>query len=41
MLYFPIVCTSVWCAISIEMVWESAQTDGRALVLFGHVVAAP
>jgi hypothetical protein len=41
MLYFPIVCASVWCALSIEMVWESARTDGRALVLFGHVVAAP
>jgi hypothetical protein len=41
MLYFPIVCASVWCAVSIETVWESARTDGRALVLFGHVVAAP
>ena len=41
MLYFPVVCASVWCAISIEMVWETARTDGRALVLFGHVVAAP
>ena len=41
MLSFPIVCASVWCAVSIEMVWESARTDGRALVLFGHVVAAP
>src|SRR3954467_7349154 len=41
MLYFPVVCASVWCAISIEMAWESARTDGRALVLFGHVVAAP
>lgn len=41
MLYFPTVCASVWCAVSIEMVWESARTDGRALVLFGHVVAAP
>ena len=28
-------------AVSIEMVWESARTDGRALVLVGHVVAAP
>jgi hypothetical protein len=41
MLYFPVVCAWVWCAISIEMVWESVRTDGRALVLFGHVVAAP
>jgi len=41
MLSFPIVCASVWCAVSIEMVWETARTDGRALVLFGHVVAAP
>jgi hypothetical protein len=41
MLYFPVVCASVWCAVSIEMAWESARTDGRALVLFGHVVAAP
>ena len=41
MLYFPIVCAWAWCAISIEMVLESARTDGRALVLFGHVVAAP
>ena len=41
MLYFPVVCASVWCAISIEMVWETARTDGRALVLFGHVVAEP
>src|SRR5262245_57603895 len=41
MLYFPVVCASVWCAISIEMVWETARAEGRALVLFGHVVAAP
>src|SRR6188472_632395 len=41
MLYFPIVCAWAWCAISIEMVLESARTDGRALVLFGHVVAEP
>ena len=41
MLYFPVVCASVWCAVSIEMVWETARTEGRALVLFGHVVAAP
>ena len=41
MLSFPIVCASVWCAVSIEMVWETARTGGRALVLFGHVVAAP
>ena len=26
MLYFPVVCASVWCAISIEMVWETAHT---------------
>ena len=38
---FPIVCASVWCAVSIEMVWESARLQGRELVLFGHVVAAP
>ena len=41
MLSFPVVCASVWCAVSTEMVWESARTDGRGLVLFGHVVAAP
>jgi hypothetical protein len=41
MLFFPVVCASVWCAISLEMVWETARTQGRALVLFGHVVAAP
>jgi len=41
MLTFPIVCASVWCAISVEMVWETARAEGRALVLFGHVVAAP
>jgi hypothetical protein len=41
MLYFPVVCASVVCAVSAEMVWESARTDGRALVLLGHVVAAP
>jgi hypothetical protein len=41
MLYFPVVCASVWCAISLEMVLETARTQGRALVLFGHVVAAP
>jgi hypothetical protein len=41
MLSFPVVLASVWCAISLEMVLESARTDGHALVLFGHVVAAP
>ena len=41
MLSLPIVCASVWCAVSIEMVWESARLQGRGLVLFGHVVAAP
>ncbi len=41
MLTFPIVCASVWCAISVEMVWETARAEGRALVLFGHVGAAP
>ncbi len=41
MLSLPIVCAAVWCAVSIEMVWESARLQGRALVVFGHVVAAP
>jgi hypothetical protein len=41
MLSFPIVCASVWCAVSIEMVWESARVQGQALVVFGRVVATP
>jgi hypothetical protein len=41
MLFFPIACASLWCAVSIEMVWESARTKGEALVVFGHVVATP
>jgi|SRR6476620_3993456 len=41
MLTFPIVCASVWCALTIELVRETARVQGRAVVLFGHVVAAP
>jgi hypothetical protein len=40
-LYFPIVCASVWCAVWTEMVWETARVRGPALVVFGHVVATP
>jgi len=41
MLFFPLACASVWCAVSIEMVWETARTQGQALVVFGRVVATP
>ena len=41
MLSLPIVCASVWCAFSIEMVRESTRAQGRGLMLFGHIVAAP
>ena len=41
MLSLPIVCAAVWCAVSIEIVWESARLQGRALVVFGRVVATP
>jgi hypothetical protein len=41
MLYFPIVLASVWCALVVEVVQESVRTEGRALVAFGRVLAAP
>jgi hypothetical protein len=41
MLVFPVVLAAVWCAIAFELVVESARTQGRALVLFGELLAAP
>jgi len=41
MLVFPVVLAAVWCAIAFEMVAESTRVQGRALVLFGDVLAAP
>jgi hypothetical protein len=41
LLYFPIVLASVWCALVVEVVQESVRTEGRAVVAFGHVLAAP
>jgi hypothetical protein len=41
MLFFPIVLASLWCAIAVELDVESARSGGRALVLFGRVLAAP
>jgi hypothetical protein len=41
MLVFPVVLAAVWCAIAFELVVESARTQGRALVLFGDLLAAP
>jgi hypothetical protein len=41
MLVFPVVLATVWCAIAFEMVAESTRVQGRALVLFGDVLAAP
>ena len=41
MLVFPVVLAAVWCAIAFEMVAESARVQGRAIVLFGDVLAAP
>jgi hypothetical protein len=41
MLAFPIVLAAAWCALSIEMVTETARTHGRAIVVFGNVLAAP
>ena len=41
MLVPPIALASVWCAVSIEMVFESARAHGQAVILFGHVVATP
>jgi hypothetical protein len=41
MLYFPIVLASVWCALVVEVVQETVRTEGRALVAFGRVLAAP
>jgi hypothetical protein len=41
MLVFPVVLAAAWCAIAFELVVESARTQGRALVLFGNLLAAP
>ena len=41
MLVFPVVLAALWCAISFELVVESARTQGQELVLFGNVLAAP
>ena len=41
MLVFPVVLAALWCAISFELVVESARTQGEELVLFGNVLAAP
>ena len=41
MLVFPVVLAAVWCAIAFELVVESARIQGRALVLFGNLLAAP
>ena len=41
MLVFPVVLAAVWCAIAFELVVESARVQGRALVLFGDVLATP
>lgn len=41
MLYVPIVLAAVWSALAIELIYESARTDGRELVVFGTVVASP
>jgi hypothetical protein len=41
MLVFPVVLAAAWCAIAFELVVESARTQGRALVVFGNLLAAP
>jgi len=41
MLVFPVVLAAVWCAIAFELVAESARVQGRALVVFGDVLATP
>ena len=41
MLVFPVVLAALWCAISFELVVESARTQGQELVLFGNVLAVP
>jgi hypothetical protein len=41
MLVFPVVLAAVWCAIAYELVAESVRAQGRAIVLFGDVLAAP
>lgn len=41
MLVLPIVLAVVWCAISIQLVLETARVHASSLVLFGDVVATP